>query len=51
MKSDTVVQEDTLVKCIEFLETNENAGTLGIKMFDGKGNFYQNQKEDYLHLA
>ena len=44
LNPDTVVQEDTLLKCVEFLDGNENAGALGIKMFDGKENFYRNQR-------
>ena len=44
LNPDTVVQEDTLLKCVEFLETNENAGALGIKMFDGKGKFLPESK-------
>ena len=44
LNPDTVVQEDTLLKCVEFLETNESAGALGIKMFDGKGKFLPESK-------
>ena len=44
LNPDTVVQEDTLLKCVEFLETNKNAGALGIKMFDGKGKFLPESK-------
>ena len=44
LNPDTVVQEDTLLKCVEFLDGNENAGALGIKMFDGKGKFLPESK-------
>ena len=44
LNPDTVVQEDTLLKCVEFLDANENAGALGIKMFDGKGKFLPESK-------
>ena len=44
LNPDTVVQEDTFLKCVEFLDANENAGALGIKMFDGKGKFLPESK-------
>ena len=44
LNPDTVVQEDTLLKCVKFLDTNKNAGALGIKMFNGKGEFLPESK-------
>jgi len=44
LNPDTVVEEDTFSKIIEFMETHENAGGLGVKMIDGKGNFLPESK-------
>ncbi len=44
LNPDTVVQEDTLTKCVDFLDSHKDAGALGIKMFDGKGNFLPESK-------
>ncbi len=44
LNPDTVLQEDTLVKCFEFMEQHSDAGALGVKMFDGKGNFLPESK-------
>lgn len=47
LNPDTVLQEDTLVKCFEFMEATPDAGALGIKMFDGKGNFLPESKRGF----
>ncbi len=44
LNPDTVVQEDTLKKCHQFMEKHEEAGCLGVKMIDGKGNFLPESK-------
>lgn len=44
LNPDTIVQEDTFVKCYEFMEEHEDAGALGIKMLDGKGEFLPESK-------
>jgi len=44
LNPDTVLEEDTLVKCIEFMDSTKNAGGLGVKMVDGKGNFLPESK-------
>ncbi|GIV28482.1 MAG: hypothetical protein KatS3mg027_2296 [Bacteroidia bacterium] len=44
LNPDTVLQEDTLVKCYEFMEQHSDAGALGVKMFDGKGSFLPESK-------
>ncbi len=44
LNPDTVVQEDTFVKCLEFMDARFDAGGLGIKMLDGKGNFLPESK-------
>ncbi len=44
LNPDTVVQEDTFEKIIAFMNEHPNAGGLGIKMVDGKGNFLPESK-------
>jgi len=44
LNPDTVVEEDTFEKCITFMDTHPNAGGLGVKMIDGKGNFLPESK-------
>ena len=36
LNPDTIVQEDTFIKCLEFLDNHKDAGALGVKMYDGK---------------
>ncbi len=44
LNPDTVVQEDTFEKAIQFMNEHTDAGGLGIKMVDGKGNFLPESK-------
>ncbi len=44
LNPDTVVEEDTFEKCISFMDSRPNAGGLGVKMIDGKGNFLPESK-------
>ncbi len=44
LNPDTVVEEDTFLKVFSFMEDNEGAGALGVKMIDGKGNFLPESK-------
>ena len=44
LNPDTVVQEDTFTKCLEFLDNNQDAGALGVKMYDGNGRFLPESK-------
>ena len=44
LNPDTVVQEDTFSRTLEFMETHPDAGGLGIKMLDGKGKFLPESK-------
>lgn len=44
LNPDTVVQEDTFEKTLAFMESHPDAGALGIKMLDGKGNFLPESK-------
>ncbi len=44
LNPDTVVQEDTFSKTIAFMDSHPEAGGLGVKMVDGKGNFLPESK-------
>ncbi|MDA9952200.1 glycosyltransferase family 2 protein [Chitinophagales bacterium] len=44
LNPDTVLQEDTLDICISFIRKNKDAGALGVRMIDGKGNFLPESK-------
>jgi GT2 family glycosyltransferase len=44
LNPDTVVQEDTFSKTLEFMDAHSDAGGLGVKMVDGKGNFLPESK-------
>lgn len=44
LNPDTVVEEDTFSKVIGFMESHPDAGALGVKMIDGKGNFLPESK-------
>lgn len=44
LNPDTIVEDDTLVKCVRFMEDHPDAGGLGVKMIDGKGKFLPESK-------
>jgi O-antigen biosynthesis protein len=44
LNPDTVVESDTFFKVLQFMETHPDAGGLGVKMIDGKGNFLPESK-------
>ena len=44
LNPDTVVEDDTFSKCIAFMDAHPDAGGLGVKMVDGKGNFLPESK-------
>ncbi len=44
LNPDTVVEEDTFTKVVKFLDEHPDAGGLGVKMIDGKGNFLPESK-------
>lgn len=44
LNPDTVVQDDTFIKVIEFMDAHPDAGGLGVKMIDGKGKFLPESK-------
>lgn len=44
LNPDTLVQEDTFTKVCRFMDEHPDAGGLGVKMIDGKGNFLPESK-------
>jgi len=44
LNPDTIVEEDTFEKCIEFMDSHPDAGGLGAKMIDGNGIFLPESK-------
>jgi len=44
LNPDTVVEDDTFKKVIDFMDEHPDAGGLGVKMIDGKGNFLPESK-------
>lgn len=44
LNPDTVVEEDTFIKVIDFMDAHEEAGGLGVRMLDGKGKFLPESK-------
>ncbi|HYQ56012.1 MAG TPA: glycosyltransferase, partial [Draconibacterium sp.] len=44
LNPDTVVEEDTFEKVLSFMIEHPEAGALGVKMIDGKGNFLPESK-------
>jgi len=44
LNPDTVLEDDTLSKVVEFMDEHPEAGGLGVKMIDGKGNFLPESK-------
>lgn len=47
LNPDTVVQENTFLDTISFMETHPDAGGLGIKMIDGTGKFLPESKRGF----
>ncbi len=47
LNPDTLVQEDTFVRSIAFMDDHPDAGGLGIRMIDGAGNFLPESKRGF----
>ena len=44
LNPDTLVEEDTFVKCLDFMNQTPDAGALGVKMINGNGEFLPESK-------
>jgi len=44
LNPDTIVAEDTFKKAIDFFESQDNPGIVGVKLIDGRGNFLPESK-------
>ncbi len=47
LNPDTVLQEDTLQFCLDFMNANVDCGAVGAKMIDGSGNFLPESKRGF----
>lgn len=47
LNPDTIIPEDCFQKCTSFLETHPEAGAIGVRMLDGKGNFLKESKRSF----
>jgi GT2 family glycosyltransferase len=47
LNPDTVIEEDTLTRCLDHMEKNPDAGALGVRMINGKGNFLPESKRSF----
>jgi GT2 family glycosyltransferase len=47
LNPDTVVEEDTFVKCLDFMEVHPEVGGLGVRMIDGSGKFLPESKRGF----
>lgn len=44
LNPDTIVEEDSFDRCIQFMDSHPDAGGMGVKMIDGKGHFLPESK-------
>ena len=47
LNPDTVVERDTLVKCMDFMATHPDCGGLGVKMINGEGQYLKESKRGF----
>ncbi len=47
LNPDTVVEEDTFRRCLDFMEAHPDAGGLGVKMIDGSGKYLPESKRGF----
>ena len=47
LNPDTILEEDTLQKCLDFFKIKKSAGGVGVKMIDGNGNFLPESKRSF----
>ena len=44
LNPDTIVEESTFQKCLNYMDTHEGVGALGVRMIDGQGHFLPESK-------
>jgi len=44
LNPDTIIEDDTLIKCISFMNGNPDAGAVGVRMVDGNGSYLPESK-------
>ncbi len=47
LNPDTLLSEDTLFACFQYMTANPSVGAMGVKMLDGAGNFHKESKRGY----
>jgi GT2 family glycosyltransferase len=47
LNPDTIVEEDTFIKVVDFMNNHPEAGALGVRMLDGKGKFLPESKRGF----
>ncbi len=47
LNPDTVVEPETFVRTVAFMDANPDAGALGVKMIDGKGRYWPESKRSF----
>ena len=47
LNPDTLVEEDTFSKCLQFMDAHPEAGALGVKLIDGSGKFLPESKRGF----
>lgn len=47
LNPDTIIREDTLQQVVDFMDNHRDAGALGVKMYDGKGEFLPESKRGF----
>jgi len=50
LNPDTIIEEDTLMKCFDFMEQHPVAGVMGVRMIDGAGKFLPESKRSVPNL-
>jgi len=47
LNPDTILQEDTLIQCHTYAQTNPDVGAIGVKMLDGSGRYLPESKRGF----
>lgn len=47
LNPDTIIREDTLQQVVDFMDARQDAGALGVKMYDGQGVFLPESKRGF----